>query len=197
VHSDRTRDEIEQWSRARAGEVAPRENLAELARTIAVAELRRRGLARDQIDDLAQEVVRSTLAFLSKGQESPRDLRAFLKFRAWGVLSDHRKRMRAAPALADPEHVPEMMARDSGPDQRAHRSQLERALAECKSRLSDEQREAIELRYASRLDSDAIATRLAVHRNTVNVRVFRALEKLRECLARKGFDAGDLSAEGA
>jgi RNA polymerase sigma factor (sigma-70 family) len=124
-------------------------------------------------------------------------LRAFLKFRAWGVLSDHRKRMRTTPTIADPERVPEPRATGAAPDQSAHRRQLGRALAECSARLSSEQREAIELRYGARMETDAIAARLAVHRNTVNVRVFRALEKLRECLARKGFDAGDIAGDGA
>ena len=49
------------------------------------------------------------------------------------------------------------------------------------------------MRYESHLETEAIASELGLHRNTINVRVFRGLQGLRECMARKGFDAGDLA----
>lgn len=195
--SERTTEPADLWQRAGAGDSEAREQIAALARSIALNELRRRGVGANALEDLAQDVVRSTLAFLSKVQDPPRDLRGFLKYRAWGVLSDHRKHMRSAPAIIDASEAPDAATAERGPAERAHRRQLADALAQCKSRLSAEQREAVELRYGARLETETIAVRLAVHRNTINVRVFRALDKLRDCLARKGFDAGDLTGEGS
>lgn len=184
--------EIELWIRARENDGEARERLAQLTREAAQWELRRRGVGQGELDDLVQEVVRSTFAYLARSPGNPRDLRAFLKFRAWGVLSDERKRKRTLVSIADLDDVPDVPSGDVGPELRVRRKQLAAALAECTARLNPEQRAVVELRYRGRLETDAIAERLDVHRNTVNVRIFRALEKLRECMARKGFDPGDL-----
>ena len=186
--------DLELWEGARAGDESARARLGELAREAASAEYERRRVELAARDDLVQESVRSTLAYLARGGEPPRELRAFLKYRAWGVLSDHRKRMRTALPVTELEPGAEPAAAGAGPEARAMRGQLASALAECVARLNTEQRETVGLRYAGRLESDAIAARLGVHRNTVHVRVFRALAQLRECLARKGFAAEDLEA---
>ena len=47
--------------------------------------------------------------------------------------------------------------------------------------------------FVCSFETEDIAARLTVHRNTINVRIFRALEKLRECMGRKGFEPGDLT----
>jgi RNA polymerase sigma-70 factor (ECF subfamily) len=186
--------EIELWARARDGDAEARERLAELTRELADSELRRRGVARAELEDLTQEVLRSTFAYLARQAEDPKDLRAFLKFRAWGVLSDHRKRKRTHVPIADTESVPDVASEEIGPEGGARLRQMLAALSDCTARLNQEQRIVVELRYATRLETEDIAARLTVHRNTVNVRVFRALEKLRECMGRKGFEPGDLSA---
>lgn len=184
--------EVQLWERARGGDPAAAEELSQRALTAARAALRRRGAGSGDLEDLAQEAVRSTLAFLERGGEAPRDLSAFLKFRAWGVLSDYRKKMRttpvesAAPPLADPA------GREPSPESQVHRSQLREALADCMGRLKPELRAVVDLRYTSRLEGVEIARRLDLHRNTVNVRVFRALVALRECLARKGYESWEL-----
>ncbi len=180
------------WSGAR--ERGPeREQLAQLALLAARSELARRGAPSEELEDLAQEAVRSTLAYIARGAPPPRDLSAFLKYRAWGVLSDFRKRQRARPvpdsaALLDPPSDP-----SRGPRESLARRQLLAALAECRTRLNDEQRSTLELRYEAGLEGEAIAARLGVHRNTVHVRVHRALIALRECLQRKGLVEEDLS----
>jgi DNA-directed RNA polymerase specialized sigma24 family protein len=48
------------------------------------------------------------------------------------------------------------------------------------------------LRYDAELATEAIQRRLGVHRNTIHVRVFRALEQMRNCMSAKGFGAEDL-----
>lgn len=173
------------WERA-AAPGREREQLAELAATIARSELIRRRASPADLDDLAQEAVRSTLAYVGRGAPAPRDLEAFLKYRAWGVLSDHRKRLRAQPVQTSREPSFEPLDPARGPRETSQRRQLIDALADCRAALSTEQRETIELRYLSELEGEAIAARLGVHRNTVHVRVHRALIALRECLERKG-----------
>jgi RNA polymerase sigma factor (sigma-70 family) len=185
----------ELWERARSGDPKARERLAGLAHALADHELRRRGAPSGELADLSQETVRSSLSFLvsPRAVQTPRDLRAFLKFRAWGVLSDHRKKMRAMTTRLAGSDGSETASRDWGPEDRLRAQQLRRALADCRRSLSEETRAVLELRYEGGLETDGITSRLGVHRNTVHVRVFRALAQLRECLRRKGFDAGDLA----
>lgn len=180
------------WECARAPDAPERAALAQWAADAGRGELLRRRAPPTELDDLTQEVVRSTLAYLERGGPPPRDLGAFLKYRAWGVLSDHRKRQRARPMPLelDPSH--DLADPVAAPHSEGERRQTFAALEQCRSRLSDEQRATIELRYLAGLDGDAIAARLGVHRNTVHVRVHRALIALRECLERKGLFAEDL-----
>jgi RNA polymerase sigma-70 factor (ECF subfamily) len=181
----------ELWGRVRATDAAARSELASLASRIGLAELERRGAARGDLEDLAQEVVRSTLAYVERGGPAPKDLQAFLKYRAWGVLSDFRKRLRARPMQHDEDGMRDHADPGQGPQARAERLQMLAALADCRARLAAEQRETIELRYLEGRDGAEIAERLGVHRNTVHVRVHRALIALRECLERKGVGVED------
>jgi RNA polymerase sigma factor (sigma-70 family) len=188
---ERLGDELDLWCSAQRGDGGAREQLARLAHEIAAREMRSRGAPIDDRDDLVQESVRSTLAYLGAAREAPKDLRAFLKFRAWGVLSDHRKKMRARPAQPEIEHDAED-ASGAAPESSVDLAELRSALADCRSHLSEDQRVVLAMRYDGHLEADAIASELAEHRNTVHVRVFRALASLRECMARKGFGAGDV-----
>ena len=181
------------WTSARSGNAAAREHIATLAREIATRELRARRAPPADVDDLVQEAVRSTLAFLAAGGESPRELRAFLKFRAWGVLSDHWKRIRRHPMEIRTHDDLDRPARGPSPATTASVRQAKEALDDCRARLSPEQRAVLSLRYDEQLETDTIVARTGANRSTVHVRVFRALQSLRECLGRKGFDAGDLS----
>lgn len=178
------------WEALVRGELRARERLATFAHAVALVELARRGAALAAREDLAQEVVRSTLAFAARGGPAPKDLATFLKFRSWGVLSDHRKRQRRAPPMQS--STTELPGRDRSPERVAELGQLRGALADCVARLSKEQRSVVELRYQRQLETTQIAAELGLHRNTLHVRVFRALAALRECLARKGFGMEDL-----
>jgi RNA polymerase sigma factor (sigma-70 family) len=185
-------DEADLWRRAQEGGDSARERIANLAREIASREMGYRGAPIRDRADLVQESVRSTLAFLSSSREAPKDLRTFLKFRAWGVLSDHRKKMRSNPTHSAVEDELEIESGETNPERQAKAAQLRDALADCRARLVEEQRTVLAMRYEQHSETEAIASELGLHRNTVHVRVFRALESLRECMSRKGFDAGDL-----
>jgi RNA polymerase sigma factor (sigma-70 family) len=177
------------WTRARAGTGADREELCRLAREVAARELSQRGLGGHDVEELAQETVASTLRYLADQPEPPRELRAFLKFRARGVLGDWRKRTRVRqttnelPPLADPG------GRPASPLERAD---LLAVLRSCLERLPEVQREVVLQRYRTAEASRAIAARLGINKSTVNVRTFRALRALRECLSARGFGPEDL-----
>jgi RNA polymerase sigma factor (sigma-70 family) len=187
-------DDAQLWARASAGNEVARAELAELALNAARGELTRRGVRGPDLADLVQETQRTTFAFLARKGPAPRDLWTFLKYRAWGVLSDHRKKMRASrldyrddlePLLREPAGAEAM------PD-RARDKEIAAALAECRRRLPPELARVLSMRYDSGLDTESIQSRLGIHRNTIHVRVFRALERLRECMAAKGYGSEDL-----
>ena len=69
---------------------------------------------------------------------------------------------------------------------------LESALADCRGKLPPELGRVLAMRYDSGMATPGIQERLGVHRNTIHVRVFRALERLRECMTAKGFGPEDL-----
>lgn len=182
------------WARAAAGDESARAELAGLAQQVARSELSRRGVRAADLADLVQEAQRTTFAFLARNPAPPRDLSGFLKYRAWGVLSDHRKKMRASKLDYRDDLEPLLPAweraglRTAG----AAAEEMAAALADCRSRLPGDLARVLSLRYDAGLDGDSIQRRLGVHRNTIHVRVFRALQRLRECLISKGYGAEDL-----
>lgn len=182
------------WARALAGNELARAELAEMACSIAQRELARRGVRAADLADLVQEAQRTTFAFLSRNPPAPKDLCTFLKYRAWGVLSDHRKKMRASKLDYRDDLEPLLRERGGArhtPDAGASK-EIAGALAECRRRLPAELASVLGLRYDAGLDGESMQRRLGVHRNTIHVRVFRALEKLRECMTVKGYGSEDL-----
>jgi len=179
------------WESARRGDPGAREELARLAQSVAERELGVRRVAPDDAKDLVQEAVRSALAYLASDGAAPREIRAFLKWRTLGVLSDHRKRRRARGMEIQHENPPEPAVEGAGPLASALAEQVRTALADCRTRLTADARSLLTLRYEGGLEAAAIAERLGVTRNAVHVRTFRALATLRECLGRKGIDPED------
>lgn len=179
------------WESARRGDPGAREDLARLAQSIAERELGARRVAPDEAQDLVQEAVRSALTYLAGGGEAPREIRAFLKWRTLGVLSDHRKRRRARAMEIQHEHPPEPAVEGAGPLASALAEQVRDALIDCRARLAADARSLLAMRYEGGLEAAAIAERLGVTRNAVHVRTFRALAALRECLGRKGVEPED------
>ncbi len=185
------------WEAARRGDDPARDELARAGHAIALRELKLRRVAPADTEDLAQEAVRSFLVYLAGSGETPTEIRAFLKWRTLGVLSDHRKRRRAR-AMETVNHDPEEPAREPavqglGPVAAAVEAQVREALADCRSRLGADMRTVLALRYDGGLDAAAIADRLGVTRNAIHVRTFRAIAALRECLLRKGIDPEDVA----
>jgi RNA polymerase sigma factor (sigma-70 family) len=180
---------------AATGDQTAREQLAQLALSIARSTLLRRGVSGGELADLVQEAQRTTFSFLARNPSPPKDLGAFLKYRAWGVLSDYRKKMRAS-RLDYRSDLDPTLQRPAGPGaitrDPLRAREMASALADCRRRLPQELGRVLGLRYDAELATEAIQRRLGVHRNTIHVRVFRALEQMRNCMSAKGFGAEDL-----
>jgi RNA polymerase sigma factor (sigma-70 family) len=130
-----------------------------------------RALAQDLLADAFERVLRARRRYdRRRGSE-----KTWLYAIALNVLRDHARRegarVRAAAQLVP---VPEA-GRDARLDTVEDRDALARALAT----LSDEEREAIALRFGAELTVPEMATALGEPLTTVEGRVYRALRKLR------------------
>jgi RNA polymerase sigma-70 factor (ECF subfamily) len=103
-----------------------------------------------------------------------RCLNALRRRRTWGFLSLSRD---------DP---PQIAARE-GAGERAEDTELARALEDCLGTLPADQREAFDLRHGEGFRYAEIADMLEVAEGTVMSRLYRAREKMRDCLETKGW----------
>ncbi len=178
------------WRSACLGDQDAADRVVQIAQEVLASELRARGVRGQELDGLLQTSLETVLTLLRERTEV-RDLRAFLKYRAWGVLSDHRKqarRRRERPideAMDSPAHGPDV-------EHRAVRAELAGALHECVGGLQPDVRRVVEMRYADEHTCDEIAAVLGIERPTVYVRWFRGMRALRTCLEKKGFESWDL-----
>lgn len=140
-------------------------------------------------DDVTQE------AFLAAWRALP-DFRGDCRFSTWlyrlttnaGIDWLRReKRHRSADDVTElelPDDAP-------SPQEQAEQSETQSAVRRALSRLSEEHRQVLLLRYMQELDYGEIAAALDVSEGTVKSRINRAKSKLREVLAAGNFfDAG-------
>lgn len=185
-------DPLELWKRAQGGEAGAQDALFEIVDATLRRELRARRAPAQELDQLAQRGAESVLKFLHSGGEVRSNLSAFLKARAWGVLSDHRRALRTAARARAVEDVPEPMTQEPEPDARIRRAELVLAFRACVSRLDEKLGETFRMRYERGLETKAIAELEQIQHDTVHVRLFRARTQVRDCLSARGFDEGDL-----
>lgn len=95
--------------------------------------------------------------------------------RLWGLVS-----------FSDPERSPVVAGADAA-DQPVADGELGRALADCRQRLSADQRECFDLRHAEGLRYAEIAAALEIAEGTVMSRLARGRDRMRQCLKEKGF----------
>jgi RNA polymerase sigma factor (sigma-70 family) len=183
--SDLTDEKL--WPAAAQGDAAALARLLQLAQEVVRSELLARGARPADLEDLVQTVLASVLAQV-RSKTAVRELRAFLKYRAWGVLSDHRKRRRTR-SVEEPAPTMDHSETQGDPQVQALRGELGQALADCVKRLNQKEREVVELRHAGGLSTKEIAARLGLEQATVYVRWHRALHSLEQCLAAKGFQS--------
>lgn len=79
-----------------------------------------------------------------------------------------------------------------GPDHELALAQIREQLADCLGAIPDRQRLAFQLREVEGLSTDEVCNILEVTPNNLGVLLFRARNRLRECLERKGIEgSGD------
>lgn len=149
------------------------------------------GLARADAEDLVQDVFAAFFARL-EAFEGRSSVRTYL----FGILYNKAKqrwRSRWREEAVDPvDAVFEsrfdasgVLRRLEGPEQSALDSELASLIAECSAGLSQTQLAAFHLKEVERLSSPEICKTLEVSETNLGVLLFRARNKLRECLEKK------------
>lgn len=103
--------------------------------------------------------------------------------RALNVL--RRRKIRGFLSLSRPEQAPTVEAAEDT-SAGVERGELAAALEACREILPADQREAFDLRHADGMAYAEIAVATGVPEGTVMSRLYRAREKMRECLRSKG-----------
>jgi RNA polymerase sigma-70 factor, ECF subfamily len=130
-----------------------------------------RALAQDLLADAFEKALRGRARYDRRRASE----RTWLYSIALNVLRDHARRD-AALARASARLVP---VREAQPDGRLQAVEDRDALARALATLSDEEREAIALRFGAELTVPEMAEALGERLTTVEGRVYRALRKLR------------------
>ncbi|MDX1660652.1 MAG: sigma-70 family RNA polymerase sigma factor [Gemmatimonadota bacterium] len=104
-----------------------------------------------------------------------------------------RRKIRGFLSLSRSEEAPQIAG---GEDAAAgvERSEMAAALEACRETLPEDQREAFDLRHADGMAYAEIAAATGAPEGTVMSRLYRAREKMRECLRSRGIAWGDREA---
>jgi RNA polymerase sigma-70 factor (ECF subfamily) len=82
--------------------------------------------------------------------------------------------------------------REPSSDRRLKLHELQQAMADCLGRLSPEERMALTLQVLEGRAIEEIAKEANAPLGTAGTRVYRAKQKMRECLERKGYEGGEV-----
>jgi RNA polymerase sigma-70 factor (ECF subfamily) len=151
------------------------------------------GLDREAAEDAVQDTF---LVFLRRAHEF--DGRARASTWLYGILMKKvSERRRAQGRDAGREDIDEVMETrfdadgrwvrpPRGPVEELARAEVRRHLKDCLEGLPDRQRQAYVLREVEDLDTKAVCNVLEVSPNNLGVLLYRARNRLRECLEAKG-----------
>lgn len=174
------------WRQALEGGDGARDQIAQQASGHARRRLYVGGVRGSDLECLSQETVLKVFKALDDGRPV-RVFSAFVKVEARGVLKawrDHSSQSREATM----EDFPEVGAVEPSPVELVVNDETLRDLSDCLDGLTPALREVAQLRLED-LSSQDIADRLGIARNTVNVRAFRAGEKVQRCMEAKGYQS--------
>lgn len=135
---------------------------------------------------LLQDVLVSVWEFAGKQNEQPRNLRAFLQWRARGVLSTFRRELQARDRQSPMEvDIPIPGGGTRQLDEVLMR-EMNASFEACRERLSPIYAAVWGARFERDLDPRATAAELGIDVSAVAVRLHRAKDLLMECLKRSG-----------
>jgi RNA polymerase sigma-70 factor (ECF subfamily) len=130
---------------------------------------------RDEAEDAAQEVLGRAIALEGQIADRPTWLRRTARNHCLNLLRTRRRRRDGERLPTDPPFARSL----AGPLTRMAGAERERAVRDAVAALTDEQREALWLRYGENLPRAEIAAILDVEESVVKSRLHEALEKLR------------------
>lgn len=148
--------------------------------------LRARGAGPQEVADLLQEVLVGIWRFAEHRDEEPRNLDAFLHWRARGVWSNWRRHRAARPSGAALEEIQES-PESAEPQDTLVLQELDLALERCRRRLQGKYADVWTARYDLGLDTDASARKLATTKARVAVLLHRARRLLEDCMRSEGW----------
>jgi RNA polymerase sigma-70 factor (ECF subfamily) len=115
------------------------------------------------------------------------------------IMDEHRRHARSLPCthLADSDRPAQrlaaaLQAADPPPDWQLRLHECRHHLTDCLQELSAEERTALVLQVWDGLSLQEIGERTGANEQTAGSRVYRAKQKLRASLKRKGYEGGDL-----
>jgi RNA polymerase sigma-70 factor (ECF subfamily) len=130
---------------------------------------------RDEAEDAAQETLAKALATREAIADLPTWLRQVARNHCLNALRSRRRRRDSERLPADPPFAASLQ----GPLTRLAGKEREKSVADALASLTDDQREALWLRYGENLSRDEIAKLLDVPDSVVKSRLHEALERLR------------------
>jgi len=151
------------------------------------------GLDREAAEDAVQDTF---LVFVRRAHEF--DGRARASTWLYGILmkkiAERRKTLSRDAGREDIDEVMEArfggdgrwVRPPRGPTEELARGEVRRHLGDCLEELPDRQRQAFVLREVEELETEEVCNVLAVSANNLGVLLYRARNRLRECLEAKG-----------
>lgn len=151
------------------------------------------GLDSDRADDVAQDVF---VTFVEKAHTF--DGRSRVRTWLFGILykkiQEARRRVRRDEQMVEIDKIMETRFEANGSwvrppaaaDERLHTEDLRRQMEACLEELADRHRAAFLLREVEQLSTDEICKILDVNVNHLGVMLYRARNRLRECLEAMG-----------
>lgn len=137
-------------------------------------------------DRLLQDVLVSVWEFAGKQNEAPRNLRAFLKWRARGVLSVFRRELGARSREDSIEIDMPLADGSSRPLDHIVVEEMTHTFKQCREQLTPAFAAVWDARYERGLDAPATAKALDIKIGLVAVRLHRAKDALMDCLRSNG-----------
>lgn len=145
--------------------------------------LRYRVASADEADELTAETFLRAVRAAASFDPARGNAKAWLFRIAQNVLRDARRRERRRGSVSI-EAFRDLVSAAPSPEERLlHEEEVRRLLA-AMDELSERDREVVSLRYASELEYPEIAGILGIREAAVRTRLWRALGRLREVLAR-------------
>lgn len=182
----------ELWPRICAGDDAALEELRSLIQEECPRLLLTHGAPRDALPELLGDVLSSVWEFArnsldsASGHRAPKQIRLFLKWRARGVLTEHRRRGQELSSRAQVDQELPAPVRDTVPIHRALTEEVFDAYEACLEAMPENHRQIWKARQVRGLSTTEVAAELGITKGAVAMRLFHATSWLMNCLRSKG-----------